>query len=105
MNDNGYTKNNEPFDLSIHATNHVLFLPLTTKKFDDDNAHPALTPIDDILDCCASYIKDESEDRDLKFDEVNPEIKKLIKQPTNDDCSGINEGDENNLYSKKIKWN
>ena len=79
LNDNGYTKNNEPFDLSIYATNHVLFLPLTTKKFDDDNTHPALTPIDcDIFDCCASYIKEEFEDWDLKFVEVKPEIKKLI---------------------------
>ena len=100
LNDNGYTKNNEPFDLSIYATNHVLFLPLTTKKFDDDNTHPALTPIDcDIFDCCASYIKEEFEDWDLKFVEVKPEIKKVIKQPTDDTCSEFDEGD-NNLYSK-----
>ena len=90
LNDNGYTENNEPFDLSIYATNHVLFLPLTTKKFNDDKIHPALTPIDcDIFDCCASYIKEEFEDWDLKFDAVKPEIKKVIKHPTDDDCSEL----------------
>jgi hypothetical protein len=100
LNDNGYTENNEPFDLSIYATNHVLFLPLTTKKFNDDKIHPALTPIDcDIFDCCASYIKEEFEDWDLKFVEVKPEIKKVVKQSTDDTCSEFDE-DDNNLYSK-----
>ena len=78
----------------------MLFLPLTTKKFNDDKIHPALTPIDcDIFDCCASYIKEEFEDWDLKFVEVKPEIKKVVKQSTDDTCSEFDE-DDNNLYSK-----
>jgi hypothetical protein len=76
--------------------------PLTTKKFDGENTHPALTPIDcNIFDCCASCIKEEFEDWDLKFVEVKPEIKKIIKQPTDDTCSEFDE-DDNNLY-RKIK--
>jgi hypothetical protein len=70
-------------------TNHLTFpfmllityysYPLTTKKFDDDNTHPALTPIDcDIFACCASCIKEEFEDWDLKFVEVKSGIKKLL---------------------------
>jgi hypothetical protein len=99
--DNGYTKDNEPFDLSIYASNHVLFVPLSTMKFNDDTVHPALTPIDcDIFDCCASYIKEDFEDWDLKFVEVKPEIKKVIKQPTDDDCSEFNEDEDTNLYNK-----
>ena len=71
LSDNGYTKDNEPFDLSIYDSNKVLFLPLTTKKFKGEKIHPALTPIDcDVFECCASYIKEDVEDWDLKFVEV-----------------------------------
>jgi len=93
LNDNGYKKDNEPFDLSIYIPNGVLFLPLTTKKFNDDKKHPALTPIDcEIFDCCASYIKEDFEDWDLKFVEVKPEIKKVIQ---------VEEGTE--IYTDKDK--
>ena len=40
LSDNGYTKDNEPFDLSIYDSNKVLFLPISTKKFNDDKIHP-----------------------------------------------------------------
>ena len=36
LSDNGYTKDNEPFDLSIYDSNKVSFLPLTMKKFKDE---------------------------------------------------------------------
>ena len=50
------------------------------KKIGSVNQKTALIPIDcDIFDCCASYIKEEFEDWDLKFVEVKPEIKKVIK--------------------------
>ena len=63
------------------ATKFVLFLPLTMKKFKDEKIHPALTPIDcDVFECCASYIKEDFEDWDLKFVEVKPEIKKLLNK-------------------------
>jgi len=101
LGDNGYKENNEPFDLSIYIPNGVLFLPLTTKKFNDDKKHPALTPIDcEIFDCCASYIKEDFEDWDLKFVEVKQEIKKVIKQTLDDNCSEFDEEEDNNLYGK-----
>jgi hypothetical protein len=84
LNDNGYTKDNEPFDLSIYDSNKMLLLPLTTKKF-NDTVHPPLIPIDcEIFDCCASYVKEDFEDWDLKFAEVKPEIKKVIKHKEDD---------------------
>ena len=101
LGDNGYKENNEPFDLSIYIPNGVLFLPLTTKKFNADKKHPALTPIDcEIFDCCASYIKEDFEDWDLKFVEVKQEIKKVIKQTLDDNCSEFDEEEDNNLYGK-----
>jgi len=57
---------NSIYDMSIYDKNKVLFLPLTTKKA-DDNKVPALIPVDcDIFDCCASYIKKDYEDWDIK---------------------------------------
>lgn len=73
---NGLNKNSI-YDMSIYDKNKVLFLPLTTKKA-DDNIVPALTPVDcDIFDCCASYIKEDYEDWDIKFkvEEKEEEIK------------------------------
>ena len=59
--------NNPIYDMSIYDKNKVLFLPLTTKKADDIKV-PSLIPIDcDIFDCCASYIKEDYEDWDIKF--------------------------------------
>ena len=100
LNDNGYTKDNKPFDLSIYDSNKMLLLPLTTKKF-NDTVHPPLIPIDcEIFDCCASYIKEDFEDWDSKFAEVKPENKKIIKNVEDDDCSEFNEDDDNNLFNK-----
>ena len=73
---NGLNKN-IIYDMSIYDKNKVLFLPLTTKKA-DDNYVPPLNPIDcDIFDCCASYIKEDYEDWDDKFkiEEIKVEVK------------------------------
>ena len=99
LNDNGYTKDNEPFDLSIYDSNKVLFLPLSTKKFNDDKIHPALTPIDcDIFDCCASYIKEDFEDWDLKFVEVKPELKPVIE--IEEETEIYSDKDKSYIFSK-----
>ena len=82
IKDNGLDKNSI-YDLSIYDKNKVLFLPLTTKKADNNNV-PALIPIDcDIFDCCASYIKEDYEDWDLKipvFEEQKIIYKKIIDE-------------------------
>ena len=70
--------NNPIYDVSIYDKNKVLFLPLTTKKADDIKV-PALIPVDcDIFDCCASYIKEDYEDWDIKFQTDIP-VEKSIK--------------------------
>ena len=76
LEDKGY-KNNEPFDLSVYDKNRILFLPYSTQKTNDETV-PALLPIDndlhnveaDALKCCASYIEEEFEDYDVKFNVV-----------------------------------
>ena len=76
LEDKGY-KNNEPFDLSVYDKNRILFLPYSTQKTNDETV-PALLPIDndlhnvkaDALKCCASYIEEEFEDCDVKFNVV-----------------------------------
>jgi len=73
---NGLNKNSI-YDMSIYDKNKVLFLPLTTKKA-DDNKVPPLIPVDcDIFDCCASYIQEDYEDWDIKFkvEEKKEEVK------------------------------
>ena len=70
--DNGF-KNNEPFDMSIYDKNKILFLPLTTEKTDGFKV-PPLQPVEcDVFDCCASYVKEEYEDWDIKFQEEEEE--------------------------------
>lgn len=72
--ENGFDKN-PIYDMSIYDKNKVLFLPLTTKKVGIDV--PPLKPYNcDIFNCCASYIKKEYEDWDLKIPVVE-EPKKL----------------------------
>jgi len=74
--DNGF-KNNEPFDMSIYDKNKILFLPLTTEKTDGFKV-PPLQPVEcDIFDCCASYVKEEFEDWDIKFQEEEEEKPKF----------------------------
>ena len=76
LEDKGY-KNNEPFDLSVYDKNRILFLPYSTQKTNDETV-PALLPIDndlhnvkaDAIKCCASYIEEEFEDYDVKFNVV-----------------------------------
>lgn len=71
---------NSIYDMSIYDKNKVLFLPLTTKKA-DENKVPPLIPIDcDIFDCCASYIKEDYEDWDIKFKVEEPIQKPIIKK-------------------------
>ncbi len=78
--------NNSIYDRSIYDKNKVLLLPLTTKKADDMKV-PSLIPIDcDIFDCCASYIKEDYEDWDIKFQTDKPvqPVEKLIDIELND---------------------
>ena len=64
--------------MSIYDTNKILFLPLTTKKVNCDV--PPLTPIDcSILECCASYIKEDYEDWDQKMIAVEEKPKEETK--------------------------
>lgn len=63
-----FRKYENMIDTSIYDKNKVLFLPLTTKKRDNE-IHPPLNPINcSIFDCCASYIKEDFEDWDKHFD-------------------------------------
>ena len=65
--------NNSIYDISIYSKNRVLYLPLTTKKLNLDA--PPLIPIDcDVFDCCASYIKEDYEDYDIRFKEDETQI-------------------------------
>ena len=65
--DNGY-ENNKPFDMSIYDSNKILFVPLTTQKNSEDYV-PPLVPIDcEVFDCCASYILEEYDNWDTKFE-------------------------------------
>lgn len=70
LTQNGLNKK-DIYDMNIYKKSQILLLPLTTKKFDTDFSifdAPALIPVNcDIFDCCASYIKEEYEDWDLKF--------------------------------------
>jgi hypothetical protein len=95
--DSGFGENNKPFDISIYDINKVLYLPLTTEKYVKNKPNikaPALTPIGcDIFDCCASYIKEEFEDFDLKF-EVKAEVPKVIKKVVNNNVDDVDENDD-----------
>jgi len=82
---NNSLNTNSIYDMSIYDKNKVLFLPLTTKKA-DDNKVPALIPVDcDIFDCCASYIKENYEDWDTKFKVEEPKPKAIIKPVIEED--------------------
>ena len=88
--DNGF-KNNEPFDTSIYDKNKILFLPKTTETTDGLKV-PPLIPIEcDVFDCCASCIKEEFEDWDVKFTKEEPkketfqeELLRVINTPLAD---------------------
>jgi len=106
----GFNKN-PIYDMSIYDKNKVLFLPFTTKKT-DGSIIPPLTPIDcEIFDCCASYIKEEYEDWDKQFEEVNTvSFKQEFKESLMKDIKNSDEDitDEENLndddkYSKLQK--
>lgn len=63
---NNVFNKNPIYDMSIYTTNRVLYLPLTTKKKDEEV--PELKPIDcSVFDCCASYILEDFEDWDKKI--------------------------------------
>ena len=95
---NGYTEDNLPFDLSIYSKNHVLFLPLTTMKFNSEEIVPALTPVNcSIFDCCASYILEEFEDWDLKMPKIEepPKVQNTPKiQIAEDDTENDKNADK-----------
>lgn len=85
---NGLDKN-PIYDTSIYQKNHTLHLPFTTAK--NSGSVPSLNPIDcSIFECCASYIKEEYEDWDLKFPKKEPEL--IIKKDDDKD-------DDNDEYN------
>ena len=74
--ENGLDKDSK-YDLSIYDKNKILFLPLTTRKVNEDV--PPLTPINgSIFECCASYIQEDFEDYDVKIKSSSPII---IQEP------------------------
>ena len=92
-----FKKYENMIDLSIYDKNKVLFLPLTTKKSDDE-IHPSLNPIDcSIFECCASYIKEDFEDWDIKF--PVPVKQNLII--TKDNSSASNDVEEVDDFDKE----
>jgi hypothetical protein len=95
-----YELNKNPiYDISIYDKNKILYLPLTTKK--EKLNVPSLNPIDcDIFDCCASYIKEEYEDWDLKF-KVSEEPKTEYKPVLIED-DDIDTNDKNVDFIKEI---
>ena len=101
---NNGLNNNSIYDMSIYDKNKVLFLPLTTKKA-DDNIVPSLNPVEcDIFDCCASYIKIDYEDWDIKFKVEEQEPKAIIKTVIQDDADDDDETpDKYNRLSNLIK--
>ena len=98
--DNGLDKDNK-YDLSIYDKNKILFLPLTTRKVNENV--PPLIPIDcNIFDCCASYIEEDYEDYDIKYQKVEE-----IHNPTNiivdEDISDEDDIEDTNKYLKLQK--
>ena len=79
---NGF-KENPMYDLSIYDKNKVLFLPLTSKKENDDV--PILKPVNaTIFECCASYIQEDFEDFDINFKQVEEPVVKCNIDNDND---------------------
>ena len=84
--------NNEIYDLSVYDQNKVLFTPLTTLKH-DGKKHPPLMPVDcDVFKTSASYILEEYEDWDVKFQvdgtpqpKAKAKPKKVIQEDNDDD--------------------
>ena len=102
---NGFDKN-KIYDMSIYDKNKVLFLPLTTNKTDNTTI-PALVPIDcDIFKCCASYIQEDFEDWDAKFQDEEPKSKKdepVEVQDDEDDDENPNKYERLTTLIKKLK--
>lgn len=82
--ENGFDKI-KIYDMSIYDKNKILFLPLTTQK-EKGSVVPELKlgNTTDIFKCCASYIKEEFEDYDLKFIDDTPKENKetIVKSET-----------------------
>ena len=80
------------YDMSIYSNNRLLFLPLTTRKVDEDV--PELEIVEgDIFKCCASYIEEDFEDWN-NVPELNEEITNQIQHLDNKDVQDKNEEDE-----------
>jgi hypothetical protein len=113
---NNKLNENPIFDMSIYTKNRVLLLPLTTFKMDTKHnlyQVPKLNPINcDIFDCCASYIKEDYEDWDIK---INPTIENkqdlktkltgqdVLNKIMNNEDINLDEDDDNNKYLKLQK--
>lgn len=98
--DNGY-ENNKPFDMSIYDSNKILFVPLTTQK-DSEHYVPPLVPIDcEVFDCCASYILEEYDNWDTKFEKNEIVSVKKVMPHIIDDFD--DEDDNPDKYSRLSK--
>lgn len=76
------------YDMSIYSKSHILFLPHTTQKIPDritkkSKIVPELLPLDnaDVFQCCASYIREDFEDWNIKVDTIKQDLngKSLLK--------------------------
>jgi hypothetical protein len=68
---------NKIYDMSIYDDNKCLYTPLTTKK--NNGKVPPLTPINcSIFDCCASYIQEDYEDWDIKFEKKESDVERFF---------------------------
>jgi hypothetical protein len=96
---NGFEKN-PIYDMSIYDSNKVLFLPMTTKKT-DENIHPSLIPNNcDIFDCCASYIQEDYEDWDINEES---DVDRLLKRFNDIDIKDEDDEDDDDKYLKLKK--
>jgi hypothetical protein len=90
-------------DTSVYNTNKRLLTPLSNKKRND--IVPELKVIDcSWFDCCATYIKEEYEDLDIKFKDI---IDKKNTEPTISYKKIIDDDNENddNILTDKDKYN
>ena len=92
-------------DVSVYDRNKRLLTPLSTMKRNEKV--PELKVLDcDIFDCCATYIKEDYEDLDIKFKDIID--KKNIEPTINYNKVNINnENDDNddNILTDKDKYN
>lgn len=97
------------FDMTIYGDARVLLLPLTSQKFKSENKQFDVYDVpklilgntDNIFDCCASYIEEDYEDYDEKYD-IPPIVKKPNdNEPTIKYDKILKDIDDEDKYSSK----